>query len=94
MIGVAEFLQEIKDSPVPDGFGLIFVDGRRSGRDIIQVDNPRFMFPLPIEDQDRLKRLLVVSPEISSALVQEMEAVPVETMANWFRFAMWEESEA
>ena len=91
---VADFLEEIRNAPVPDGFGLIFVDRRRRGKDIIQVDNPRFAWGLPIADMDRLKRLVIISPDIAGAFVDEMGAQPVETMVDWYRFAMWELDEA
>lgn len=94
MMGVGEFLRRINAEPVADGFGLIFVDRRRRGTDIIQVDNPRFAWGLPIEDMERLKRLVIISPDIAGAFVDEMGAQPVETMVDWYRFAMWELDEA
>ena len=91
---VADFLEELKKAPVPDGFGLLFVDRRRRGVDIIQVDGPRFQWGLPIEDMDRCRRLLIISPDIAGQLVDEMQAQPIETMLDWYRFAMWECDEA
>ncbi|KPK74226.1 MAG: hypothetical protein AMJ84_00105 [Acidithiobacillales bacterium SM23_46] len=91
MIGCEEFIEGLKRQKPADGFGLVFVDPRRSGVEVIQVENPSFAWPLPVEDMDRCRRLLVVSPLIADDLVSELNASPVETMVRWYRFAMWEE---
>jgi len=89
---VVDFLEELRNVPVPDGFGLLFVDPARAGRDVIQIDNPRFMLPLPVGDMERCRRLLIVSRAIGDLVVSELNAQPIETMNYWYRYAMWDES--
>lgn len=92
MTSVVEFLDRIRSLPVPDGFGLIFCDLNREGSDVIQVDNPRFCWPMPLEDMERCRRLVVISPEICDEFVASLSAVPIPHMSMWYRFAMWDES--
>jgi hypothetical protein len=87
-------MAEIRSAPMPVGFGLIFVDEGRSGGNVIQVLNPRFAWPIPLDDAEPPMQLLIISPEIAEGFIAELKAVNVPAMGEqWFRFGIWEEHE-
>lgn len=86
-------MDRIRLAPVPAGFGLIFADQRRKGREIIQIMNPRFVFPVPIEDIERLRVMLIVPGDIAAEVIAECNAVPMPNLPCWYRYAIWEGNE-
>lgn len=94
MISFDQLMEGIRSAPVPVGFGLLTVNWRSSGTEIIEVTRPRFMYALPIPLEDHPMKLVLVPRDALELAVADLDAQPLgPEMPYWYRFAVWEEHE-
>jgi hypothetical protein len=84
-------MDQIRSAEMPVGFGLIFVDARRPEENVVQVENPRFAWPLPLDDAEAPMRLLVIGEDLRAQVVADLNAVEIPSLGrDWYRFGIWE----
>ena len=90
MISFDQLMEGIRSAPVPVGFGLLTVNRNATGTEVIEVTNPRFMYSLPEPLEAHPMKLLLVPEPVLLEAAAELDAVPLERMPGWYRFAVWE----
>lgn len=91
MVGFEQFLEELNAKAEPVGVGLITLNADPPGPTlVVSVENPRFMFPLPVVFDYPVTHLLSVPADILEMVVAEKKAVPVEGMFFWWSYAIYE----
>lgn len=93
VVGFEQFLEGLRALPVPAGFGLLTVNRNASGTEVIEVTNPRFMYSLPEPLEDHPMKLVLVPEHVLLEAAADLDAVPLERMPGWYRFAVWERDE-
>lgn len=89
MVGVEEFLEDlVKTEPV--AIGLVTLNAKGEPGQVIEVENPRFMYPLPVKFDYPVRRLLLADITVIEEVVVDMKAVPIEIMPLWWSFAIYE----
>lgn len=89
MVGVEEFLEDlVKTEPV--AIGLVTLNAKGEPGQVLEVENPRFMYPLPVEFDYPVRRLLLADITVIEEVVVDMKAVPIEIMPLWWSFAIYE----
>lgn len=90
MVSLEELLPNVKIRE-PIGVGLITLNPNAPGPTlVIEVENPRFMHPLPVKFDYPIVRLLSCPFEIIESVIEELKAVPVAGMNFWWSYAIYE----
>jgi hypothetical protein len=90
VVSLEELLPNVKIRE-PIGVGLITLNPNAPGPTlVIEVENPRFMHPLPVKFDYPIVRLLSCPFEIIEEVVSQCEAVPIEQMMLWWSYAIYE----
>ena len=84
------FMDEIRSTPVPAGFGLLTSSPSDLGSHVIQINDPAVPLPLPLEDWPMT--LVIVDRSQIAYMVKKLNAQPAGA-PGWWRFAMWEGNE-
>ena len=84
-----EFLASIRQQRVPLGYGLVVTDFERQDGPVFEVTKPRFMYPLPLDDDEEPLKLLLVPVAVVQQVVLDLQAIPIGNMPFWFRFPVW-----
>lgn len=91
VVGVEQFLEDLKAKAEPIGVGLITLNPNAPGPTlVVQVENPRFLHPFPVQFDYPIKELLSCPFEILENVVADKKAVPIDEMFFWWSYAIYE----
>jgi len=84
-----EFIDSINKTKMPLGYGLIYTDFKRVTGPVVEVQNPAFQHPLPLDDREGPLKLLMVPTDVVQQVVLDLRAIAIPSMPFWFRFPVW-----
>lgn len=91
MVSVEQFLDDLRAAPKPVGVGLITLHANATnGHQVICVDNPSFVPPLPVDFDYPIKQILAAPLEILEVVVEAKHALPILEAPLWWSFAIYE----